>query len=291
MLLPHRFLLVLFLFVALGAPLAAQEKADGEERFNPHAVNPWISLPLTLGVGYLGQDRAYGVREKERTPVTEFATLDINDINGFDRWAVRQDVDPNDRKSTLFASDYLANVAHASPLALFIWRKYRRNWLDISLMYLEAQALQGAIYGYAPFGPTVTNRFRPIVYYENAIESTRTDGNARNSMFSGHVSTTTTSIYFVAKIIDDYNPDLTPGQHVLLYAGATVPAALSAYLRIRALKHFPTDTLVGMGVGAISGIGVPELHRWWAKRHPRSSAMLVPMYGNGAAGAGFTLTF
>jgi membrane-associated phospholipid phosphatase len=34
-----------------------------------------------------------------------------------------------------------------------------------------------------------------------------------------------------------------------------------SYFRLRALEHFPTDVLVGFGVGALCGILVPELHR------------------------------
>lgn len=281
------FALVFFSSFSAFAQVQSDESQD--EDFNPYKVNYWVSVPLTLGLGYLGQEQAFAVREKERTPFAEILALDRNDVPGIDRWAL--DLDSDNTRKTLFISDYVQNFAHAAPLGLFIWKKYRRNWIDISMMYLEAQVLQGVIYGYAPFGPGSTDRFRPITYYSEVAEDDRTDGNARNSLFSGHVSTTTTSVYFMAKIIDDYNPDFTTGQRILLYGGATIPAAYSGWLRIKALKHFPTDVAVGTAVGAFSGIMVPQFHKWWRKRHENSSAMLMPFYGGGAAGAGFSLTF
>ena len=270
--------------------LFAQSTTDeNDEDFNPHAVNPLISLPLAVGAGYLGQDRAYGVREKELTPIADIMAVNRNDVPGIDRWAL--DLDTDGLREVQRNSDYVQNISHAAPFALFIWKKYRRNWLDITTMYLEAQALQGLIYGYAPFGPTQTNRFRPSVYYTELDMESRRDGNARNSMFSGHVSTSTTSVYFLAKMIDDYNPDFTTGQRILLYAGATVPAAYGGWLRIKALKHFPTDVAVGTAVGAFSGIMVPQFHKWWAKKHAKTSAMISPFYGGGAGGGSFVLTF
>lgn len=281
---------LLFFFSLFSLSVFSQdEKPVYGEDFNPHAVNPWVSVPLAAGGIYLGQNQGYKVREKDQTPAATILALNRNDVPGIDRWAL--DLDLEKRSNTLFVSDYMANIAHASPLALFVWKKYRCNWLDISLMYLEAQAMQGIIYGYAPFGPNTTDRLRPFTYFEEVDLDTRRDGNERNSTFSGHVSTTTTSIYFVAKMIDDYNPHFPTGQRILLYAGASVPAAYSGWLRIKSLKHFPTDTAIGMGVGAFSGIMVPEFHRWWKNKHPETSAMILPFYGAGAAGAGLTLTF
>ena len=37
--------------------------------------------------------------------------------------------------------------------------------------------------------------------------------------------------------------------------------AVTGYLRFKAGKHFPTDIIVGYGVGATIGYLVPELHK------------------------------
>lgn len=281
------FLLLLSLTAAAQSPDSVFYDRRGN--FEPHAVNPWISLPVSLGAIWLGQRRADAVRDKGQIPLAEIRALSRDDVPGIDRVALDQDLEDRDR--ALFLSDYAANVAHVSPLVFLLFDKYRSNFVDIASMFLEAQALQGLIYGYSPFGPGSTNRIRPLAYYLEADLEARRGGNERNATFSGHVSMTSTSFYFIAKIIDDYNPQLTGGQRALLYVGATLPSAYGGYLRVRGLKHFPTDVAIGMGVGAFSGIAVPELHRWWRARHPNSVAMALPFYGDGAAGMGFTLRF
>jgi membrane-associated phospholipid phosphatase len=37
------------------------------------------------------------------------------------------------------------------------------------------------------------------------------------------------------------------------------------YFRVKGLRHFPSDVMVGLGVGALCGIIIPELHRWQDK--------------------------
>lgn len=256
--------------------------------YDVHAVSPWVSIPLIVIGTYLGSNRLKTLQDVPDLSAAEIAALDPNDIPRIDRWAIYQSYDPDASARNL--SDRLFDAAQLAPLSLMIWKKYRRDFLSIGLMYLEAQATQSMLYGYAPFGPTGVERFRPRVYVDEYEDIDRFNGLARNSMFSGHVSTTSTGFYFAAKMIDDYNPHLTGGQKVLLYGVASVPGILSGYLRVRAFRHFPTDSLIGLGVGAFSGIMIPNFHKWWAERH-RSRAMLQPVMGNGAAGLSFNLKF
>ena len=254
-----------------------------------YAVNPLVSMPLIVGGGIGSQQRLLYLQDKSRIPSKDLRTLDPNDVPGVDRIALRRDFDKH--KEALIQSDYFFNTGQWAPFGLFLWKKYRRDWFDISLMYLEAQVTQGLFYGFAPFGPTGVDRFRPGVYYDESNPDTRPDGNNRNSMFSGHVSTMSTGFYFMVRMIDDYNPQLTGGQRILLYTGATLPSLYGGWLRIKGLKHYPSDVLIGLGVGAISGIGVPSLHKWWKQRHPGSRVALRPVYGGGAAGLAFSLRY
>ncbi|THH34954.1 phosphatase PAP2 family protein [Neolewinella litorea] len=253
-----------------------------------YAVNPAVSVPAIAVGAYASQQRLLSLQDKPEIPRETLLALRPEDVNGFDRVALRQDVDKH--KQAIIQSDYFFNTGQVLPFGLFIWKKYRRDWFDITLMYLEAQTLQGLFYGYAPFGPTLVDRIRPKSYYEEFPYEERTHGNEWNSMFSGHVSTMSTGFYFFARMIDDYNPDLTGGQRALLYVGATVPSAIGGWLRVRGLKHYPTDTLIGLGVGAISGIGIPSLHKWWKARH-RSRLTLNPVYGGGAGGLTLVLQY
>ena len=253
-----------------------------------YKTKPLVELPLTAVGFYLSQEKIKDFRNKPAF-VGDLPTLTNNDVPGIDRWGLRQD--PEKAENFAKTSDVFFITGQLAPFTLFVWKKYRDEWLDITTMYLEAQALQGMFYGYAPFGPNSIDRFRPRAFYEEVEDGERRNGNAQSSLFSGHVSTTATGWYFYAKLITDHNPDLTGGQKALIYGAASVPGVVTAVLRVKALKHFPTDTAVGLGVGAISGILVPEFHRWWQKRHTRSMAMVTPMYGDGAGGLGFTLVF
>ena len=283
-----RFLLLIVLLTPIFLFGQRADSIATTQLEKPHHINYWVSTPLTIGLGVLAARRADLIRSKDPIPRERLNALNPEDVNGFDRWATKLDID--NRSRALFFSDYMQNFGQSSPLLLMFWKKYRRNVLDIGLMYLEAQTLQGLIYGYSPWGPASTDRLRPFAYYRDVEIERRTDGNERNSTYSGHVSTTTTGFFFVAKIIDDYNPDLTGGQRTLLYTGALVPSLISGYFRIRALKHFPSDTALGLVMGAISGWVVPEIHHKWAKRH-RSRLAATPIYGNGAAGAALSLHF
>ncbi len=253
-----------------------------------YAVNPWVSVPVIALGAWGSQTRLKKLQDKPGLTPLEVANRNPDDVPGIDRIALRQDFDKH--KQAIVNSDNLFGFGQFAPFSLFIWKKYRKNWLDISLMYFEAQVTQGLFYGFAPFGPTGIDRYRPRVYYDEAEFESRTNGNQKNSSFSGHVSTMSTGFYFTAKMIDDHNPQFTGGQRVLLYTGASIPSLVGGWMRVRGLKHYPTDVAIGLGVGAISGILVPELHRWWERRH-KSKMMLRPVYGNGAAGAGFSLIF
>ena len=289
----------LLLILLLGTCVRAQKEArdpdqpprDSMPPTKVYKTKPLIELPLA-GLGfYFSQEQIKAFRNK---PAFEgdLPTLTDNDVPGIDRWGLRQD--PDKAEDFAKTSDIFFITGQLAPFTLFVWKKYRDEWLDITTMYLQAQALQGMFYGYAPFGPNSIDRFRPRSFYGDSdafTDSERRNGNAQSSLFSGHVSTTATGWYFYAKIITDHNPDLTGKQKALVYGAASVPGVITAVLRVKALKHFPTDTAVGLGVGAISGILVPEFHRWWQKRHRNSTAMVTPMYGGGAAGVGFSLVF
>lgn len=286
---------LLFILLALTGATSVYAQAPDtippfaeEEAHEIHRVNPWVSAPVVLIGSYASATRLRSLQGKPVITQAELDALNPDDVVGIDRIALRQDFSKH--KQAAIVSDYIFGAGQLAPLVLFGWKKYRKEWVDIGLMYLEAQAVQGLFYGYAPFGPTGIDRYRPRVYYEEAEFESRTNGQQRSSTFSGHVSTASTGFYFLAKMVDDYNPDLNGRQKVLLYSVASIPGLAAAYLRVKAVKHYPTDTAIGLGVGALSGIMVPEFHRWWAQRH-RTKAMVVPLYGSGAVGANFSLTF
>jgi hypothetical protein len=280
--------LPLLLVLSFCTSVRAQMSDTLESPQKVYRVKPVISLPVIAAGVSFGQEQLKAVRDKSALTQMDLDLLNPDDVPGIDQWGLRQNFDKSESAAEL--SDALFVGSQLVPFSLFIWKDYRSEWKEITMMYLEAQMLQGLIYSYAPFGPAGTDRLRPRAYYEEVEFGQRTNGNTKNSSFSGHVSTTATGWYFTAKVIIDHNPDLTGGQKALIYGAASVPGIVTGILRVKALNHFPTDSAVGLGVGAFSGIMVPEFHRWWQKKH-KTKAMLTPLYGNGAAGLGFSLVF
>jgi membrane-associated phospholipid phosphatase len=103
----------------------------------------------------------------------------------------------------------------------------------------------------------------------------RMSGNARNSFLGGHPALVATSSFFVAKVYSDYHPD-SKFKYVL-YGAAAVVTGGTAYLRHRGGKHFPTDLILGTGLGTLSGIMVPELHK--NKAYTNSKVRVMPFTG------------
>ncbi len=63
-----------------------------------------------------------------------------------------------------------------------------------------------------------------------------------------------------------------------LYGAALIPPVTVGYLRIKAMRHFPTDVITGLAVGAAVGILVPHLHK--TKKKPKSNYSFIPFVGD-----------
>lgn len=145
--------------------------------------------------------------------------------------------------------------------------------------------LNSNIYSWSPMGPRFVERYRPAVYYENLPLEERNYGRLRNSFYSGHTATVAVGTFFTAKVYADYHPDLG-GKKYLLYGLALVPPTVVGIYRIKALRHFPTDVVIGGIVGAGVGFLVPELHRKW-----QGKVGITATYTDQMKGVGFSLNF
>jgi membrane-associated phospholipid phosphatase len=196
-----------------------------------------------------------------KSPVTnaDFQTLDRSDINPIDRWAL--ELDPSNRGYYANLSDNVLTGIILLPGLTMLDHNIRQDWLDVALMYAETQIIVNDIYLYSPFGPTFLNRLRPVVYYDEFADShVRTTAWNRSSFYSGHVASAASASFFTAKVFCDYHPDLGWKKY-LVYGAASIPPLIVGYLRFKALFHFPSDIIVGYGIGVLCGIGIPELHR------------------------------
>jgi membrane-associated phospholipid phosphatase len=85
--------------------------------------------------------------------------------------------------------------------------------------------------------------------------------------------------FFTAKVYCDYHPELGNRKY-LFYSLALIPPVVTGFFRYKGLKHFPSDVITGLVVGASTGILIPHLHK-----RTRSNLTIVPFAGpvNGLA--------
>lgn len=238
-------------------------KAESAKKTNLYRVNYYISGSI-IGVGAIADYFAIA-RIKGKADITdvELNTLNSEIFNSIDRWALNQDV--SQRKTFGNISDYLEVPFILLPTLLALDKKIKKEWLDLLTIYVEGHIVTFTFYNYSWFGPAFQNKYRPLTYYPEIPMSERKDGGNRNSFYSGHTASVAFSTFFMAKVYCDYHPEMGFGYKFLLYTAAFVPPAVIGYLRVGALKHFPSDNLVGITLGAALGIIIPELHKYRIK--------------------------
>ena len=267
---------VFFLLFFCGGVLHAQEddKAKKKDSLDQkiYKLNYKSEIPITAGLYILNYA---GFRVLENKPVLdslEIVSLDKNDVWSFDRVALNQSVDQ--RYNAADISDWGMYVSVVLPGLLALDDDIRKDWLDLLVLYLETQAINTSLYITA--GPLFTKRVRPFVYYDEIPYEEKTGTGTTDSFFSGHTSTAATASFFMAKVYSDYHPELGNKKY-WLFAAALVPPAFVGYYRYRALKHFPTDVIMGTAVGAATGILVPHFHKIIRRKSEKLS--IVPVGG------------
>lgn len=234
---------------------------------DPYDLNPAVDIPVTAVGAGLSLYGFYLISEKDGISEETVKSLHPDDINRFDRGATREfSVDADN------ASDYFMYGALPLPLLVgLIDDDIRKDFWKVSFMFLEAMSINGAAYGMTA---GTVDRYRPLVYNENAPLSERMRSNSRNSFIGGHPSVTATAGFFIAKVYSDYHPD--SNFKYALYGLAGITTAGNAYLRYKAGKHYPSDILAGVAIGTLTGILVPHFH----KKERNKSFSLIPFSGD-----------
>jgi membrane-associated phospholipid phosphatase len=119
-----------------------------------------------------------------------------------------------------------------------------------------------------------------LTYNPEVSMPDRTGIGKSNAFFSGHTSWSATSTFLLVKMYTDYH-QIKGWKRIALYTGAAVPPGMVGYYRMRAGKHFKTDVITGLLLGAACGIGIPELHRVKKKN---TNLSLQPFFFQGASG-------
>jgi membrane-associated phospholipid phosphatase len=259
----NRFLLITVIIFSLAVtgmvkPMYSQSPVR-DSTFHPYHVNYWITggiIAVGIPAILIGSPL---ITNKSKLTIAELQSLNRNDINPIDRWALN--LDPSKMSYYANVSDITLTGIILLPALTLFDHNIRQDWLDIALMYAETQIIVNDIYLYAPFGPLFQNRYRPAVYYDAlGTSGARMTAWNRSSFYSGHVASAAAATFFTVKIFCDYHPELGNMKY-LLYGAAAIPPLIEGYLRMKALDHFPSDILVGLGVGALCGILIPEIHR------------------------------
>jgi len=254
-----RLLIILLLFSLPQFPSAQNNSVDLKEIGKSSEVYKIDERGSTILCAGLAITDFYGHRihrKKDAIPLSELMALDQANVNSLDRKIFH--FDSGFRDEAIALSDYGLYGSALLPLLLFTDKEIRSDWMGVTLLFFKSQLIGTNIYTWG--GPMLQDRFRPITYYQDVPQIDRAKNSNRNSFFSGHVSTTATGCFFVAKVYCDYHLELGIKKY-LFFAAAAVPTVAVAYYRMRALKHFPTDVILGSLVGATAGILIPHWHK------------------------------
>ena len=182
---------------------------------------------------------------------SELEALNVNDINAFDRLATHYY-----SQSAGKASDYFWLSTHTLPFLFLAGKESRSDFSAIATLYGEVFLINTGI---TALTKNTFRRTRPFVYNPNAPLNKKLTKTARSSFVSGHTSITAANCFFVAKVFSDYYPE--SNWRPAVWTSAALIPAITGYLRIRAGKHYPTDTIAGYILGATIGYLIPHLHK------------------------------
>lgn len=247
----YRFLFFFLTFLYLSHTPVQAQTVSNPENDSPYELNWAVDGPYfgaSIGLNVLGLKLI-----KDKDPLSEeyLNSLSKEDVFIVDRWAAGNYSPDADELSY-----YPFYGSFALPLLFLISENERNHFGQISVMYVESMATAGALF---TLSAGLVQRSRPLVYNTDIPLEERIDNDAQRSFFAGHVAATGAATFFFAKVFYDFNPDSWAVPYV--WAAAAIIPAWVGYLRIESGKHFLTDSLLGYGVGALSGILIPELHK------------------------------
>jgi len=265
----------LIVLITLAINSYAAEKDSLNLKQKVYTVNYRIDIPVTTVTIATSLWGFATVNNKSPVDSLSIIALDANDINKFDRSATWQDAEfaPTARR----ISDVTLALSNMLPFMLMLDKRIRQDWGDVILLFLETQAIVGNLYSW---GCVVhVDRIRPLVYNPDVPWAERSGTRTKNAFYSGHTSMSTSASFFAAKVYCDYHPELENRKY-LVYSLALVLPVTTGIFRYKGMKHFPSDVLTGLLVGASTGILVPHLHK---RTSPNLS--IVPFAGrvNGLA--------
>ena len=221
----------------------AQHKTGYHLDLKKDAILTGTSLLLT-SAGILA------LRQTAPLSMAELDMLNANDINGFDRFAIKRQ-----NEKTANISDYFMYACLGANALLLTNKSLRKGLPEIGLIGIETAFIT---YGITNLVKATVLRPRPYLYNPNQLAFAGFEPEARFSFFSGHTSMSAAATFFAASTLSTYLPDFKYKSMVWVLA-AGLPAT-TALLRVSAGKHFPTDVIAGYAIGAFLGCYIPHMH-------------------------------
>lgn len=204
--------------------------------------------------------------------------LDSRNVNKFDRYAISKNSADAQQISDFFLTGVLVLPA------IFLSNHHtRKDVIPLALMTLETVLINLAL---TDLTKKIVGRTRPLAYNPNFPIEEKLTKNTKASFFSGHTSHTAALSFLIAKVMTDYHPDVRKGVKIGIWTFAATIPAVTGYLRVRAGKHFPTDTITGFVAGGLVGVLLPHFHRKKQNALNKKTA-LIPSFGIGGAALTF----
>ena len=207
---------------------------------------------LMTGVagGLLGQHRLTSMK-----PVDP-AELNSDELKPWDRFAAGWYNPKADKLSDIFGFGIGGSLIYVEAWATF---SSGSAWIPLAedaLLLTEAIAWSAALNLNAR---AFRIHPRPLVYGSDAPASVRQAPEAAGSFYSGHASGAFLGAAFLSTVYPSRYPEFRYSGW--LWAGSLTVASSVAAMRVLAGRHFPSDIMVGAGVGTLIGWGIPTLHR------------------------------
>lgn len=213
-----------------------------------------VGKDLAIAGGVVGFNALnYSLLYPKAKPLTEsyIQGLNRNAVNSFDRISTYQW-----HTSAAKISDVLLMSSTALPFLTLLNKPVRQDWKTIAILGVETFAVNLTLTNFTKHSVL---RTRPYVYNPDVPMSEKMHKDARFSFFSGHTSTVASMSFFAAKVYNDYHPQSKALPFV--WGTAVALPALTAYLRVRGGKHFPSDVITGYLIGTATGFLIPMLHK------------------------------
>ena len=171
----------------------SSQNVDGTQNRDVFKLNAKSDIPITIvsaGWSVYAMTKVYN---KGNSDSAQILSLNKNNINPFDRWAVTPYYSSMDKTSyiPMYASIPL-------PLLFFLTGSdMRSDYLELTFLYFETLSITG-LAGYSAV--YFVDRYRPYAYDPGTSLGERMGQNAKNSFYAGHVEVIATSTFFMSEV-------------------------------------------------------------------------------------------